>query len=77
MANAGPNTGSSQFFITHKATSWLDGKHAIFGQVVEGQDVVVAMGNVPRDPNDQPRAPVFLTKVTIERVEVPSAEKKE
>jgi len=77
MANAGPNTGSSQFFITHKATPWLDGKHAIFGQVIEGQDIVVAMGNVPRDSNDQPRSPVFLNKVTIERVGPLASEKKE
>jgi len=48
MANAGPNTGGSQFFITHTATPWLDGKHAIFGEVVEGMDVVNALR--VRDP---------------------------
>jgi peptidyl-prolyl cis-trans isomerase A (cyclophilin A) len=68
MANAGPNTGSSQFFITHNATPWLDGKHAIFGQVVEGQKVVNKMARVPRDARDMPRTPIVIEKVTIERV---------
>lgn len=76
MANAGPGTGNSQFFITHKATPWLNGKHTIFGQVVEGQDVVVKIGNVPRDSRDVPRTPVLINKVTIERVG-PKADAKE
>lgn len=68
MANAGPGTGGAQFFITHRATPWLTGKHTIFGQVVEGQDIVVAIGNVPRDAGDKPRTPVTINKVIIERV---------
>jgi cyclophilin family peptidyl-prolyl cis-trans isomerase len=48
MANAGPNTGGSQFFITHVATPWLDGKHAVFGEVVDGMEVVRAIRE--RDP---------------------------
>ncbi|MBI2956325.1 MAG: peptidylprolyl isomerase [Acidobacteria bacterium] len=73
MANAGPNTGNSQFFITTVPTPWLDGKHSIFGQVVEGQEVVVAIGNVARDANDRPTKPVIVNKVTIERVGPPPA----
>lgn len=68
MANAGPNTGGSQFFITHVATPWLDGKHAIFGQVVEGQNIVDAIGNARRDARDKPLTPVAINKLTIERI---------
>lgn len=71
MANAGPNTGSSQFFITHVATPHLNGKHTVFGQVVEGQDVVEAIGNAPRDANDRPKEPILFEKVTLERVGPP------
>ncbi|MDA2913666.1 peptidylprolyl isomerase [Acidobacteriia bacterium AH_259_A11_L15] len=72
MANIGqPSTGNSQFFLTHQATDWLDGKHTVFGQVVEGQDVVEAIGNAPRDANDRPKEPILLEKVTLERVGSP------
>jgi peptidyl-prolyl cis-trans isomerase A (cyclophilin A) len=68
MANAGPNTNGSQFFITVAATEWLTGKHTIFGEVVEGQEIVDKISKVSRDRGDKPVKPVVLESVTIERV---------
>ena len=64
MANAGPGTNGSQFFITHIPTPWLDGKHTVFGQVVEGLDVLMSIP--ARDPNNRNAPAVKLTRVTIE-----------
>jgi peptidyl-prolyl cis-trans isomerase A (cyclophilin A) len=68
MANSGPNTNGSQFFITLGPTPHLDNRHSVFGEVVEGLDVVKRIGKVPTGPQDRPVTEVVMNKVTIERV---------
>jgi peptidyl-prolyl cis-trans isomerase A (cyclophilin A) len=66
MANAGPNTNGSQFFITVASTPWLNGRHTIFGEVTSGQDIIERVANVlPKDSSDRPKVEIKVKKLTI------------
>jgi peptidyl-prolyl cis-trans isomerase A (cyclophilin A) len=65
MANAGPNTGGSQFFITVAATPWLDKHHSVFGKVIEGMEVVNTISRVDRDRNDKPLKDIIINSIAI------------
>jgi peptidyl-prolyl cis-trans isomerase B (cyclophilin B) len=66
MANAGPNTNGSQFFIvTADACPWLDGKHTVFGQITDGQDVMATLGNVSTDGSDRPTEPIGIAAIKL------------
>lgn len=69
MANSGPNTGGSQFFVTLAPTAWLDGKHAVFGKVIEGIETVHTIGATAIGPGDRPLEPVVMETVRIASTE--------
>ena len=68
MANAGPNTNGSQFFVTEVPTPWLDGKHMVFGQLVAGEELVGKIARVPAGAGNKPRTDVVLERLEIKRV---------
>jgi len=65
MANAGPNTNGSQFFVTVTAPSWLNGKHTIFGEITDGYDVVEAIAKAPTGPQDKPSEEIIIERIDI------------
>ena len=65
MANSGPNSGGSQFFINLVNNNFLDGKHPVFGKVIGGMDIVDKMGSAPRDINDKPLKEIKIIKALI------------
>lgn len=69
MANSGPNSGGSQFFVTLAPTAWLDGKHAVFGKVIEGIETVRAIGGTATGPGDRPLEPVVMETVSMTSTE--------